>query len=335
MTSQEDAVTDILGQEAWDLLLDSVDRYILTGKHQDEIANLLKVGGQHERRKDDEGAKSDIKEWRKILSDWYGLPIGLKPLKGMKRKAALMELVRILGHKNVQLHPLAKDLKNIAEKAEETTVGPVSSNILPDVQNLDKVLPGWSAPGIPATLSDQGINPTCSSHAVGKAVQDFLDKNSFHTDQDEVIKTLQNLVPCGATTAKHPDEFSGKPFTVTDIKDGRTIKVEVLTESRHRIEALTGRDTQNFAHAAAPMVIFTAQEYETIKQYSLGLVLVWNLGKDGTHAIYAKSFNPATNVFSCINSWKHPGTKKPYLPEPEIHISRIEAIYCVQLKEVY
>ena len=48
-------------------------------------------------------------------------------------------------------------------------------------------------PGTTADPSNQGTNPPCTSHAVGKAVVECLDELSLDCSQDAVITALINL----------------------------------------------------------------------------------------------------------------------------------------------
>ena len=62
-------VEEIIGEEAWDLLIKQVTEYNIEKKHLDDISSKLNVGGPHRMRMD-KGADSDDVEWRMILSDW-------------------------------------------------------------------------------------------------------------------------------------------------------------------------------------------------------------------------------------------------------------------------
>ena len=62
------------------------------------------------------------------------------------------------------------------------------------------------------------------------------------------------------------------------------------------------------------------------------MVLRWNMwnndvNKYTPHAIYAKEYNPNTEMYSCINSWGHNEG------HPQIHKSGVESIYYVTIKQ--
>ena len=48
--------------------------------------------------------------------------------------------------------------------------------------------------GQPAVVGDQGQDPTCASHAVGKAVVEVLNGFNLECNQDKIIDTLVNVV---------------------------------------------------------------------------------------------------------------------------------------------
>ena len=50
--------------------------------------------------------------------------------------------------------------------------------------------------GQSSVVSDQGTEPTCSSHAVGKAIVEIIDGFTMDCDQDKIIEDLIKTVPC-------------------------------------------------------------------------------------------------------------------------------------------
>ena len=173
--------------------------------------------------------------------------------------------------------------------------------------------------GIPPTPSYQGSTQKCASHAVGKAVQYGLDQNEYDADQDEIIQSLQDIYR--DAKARNPDEFHGKEITVKEIDQatraltgrGEKIKLEIKTYWRNAYDD----------------PVFTNPIND-----ECAIVLRWNLGKDNqgkdiNHAIFAKSYDPKTRIFACINSWGNSDN-----PTPDVYDSKIYAFDAVAFKSV-
>ena len=64
------------------------------------------------------------------------------------------------------------------------------------------------APGTTAEPSNQGRKPTCSSHAVAKAIVECLDEGGLDCSQEAVITALINLKQ-GNCLAQWPTIFNG------------------------------------------------------------------------------------------------------------------------------
>ena len=148
--------------------------------------------------------------------------------------------------------------------------------------------------------------------------------------------SLKALFP--DNSAHNPDEYHDKDITVTEKNAGKEIKVKInITTFEKWIEPLKDSN-QDFSKE--PM-FFTEEQYNNNCKLGLdAMVLRWDLGLSGkdhvtnapvrvTHAIYAKSYNPATNIFSCINSGGNDNN-----PTPNIHHSRILAVDFVQLEKL-
>ena len=74
-------------------------------------------------------------------------------------------------------------------------------------------------PGSTPTPSCQGTVPTCTSHAVAKAVVELLDEKDFDCEQREVITALIN-VKQSDFTRQWPTAFNGvKPVVQVSHKD--------------------------------------------------------------------------------------------------------------------
>ena len=73
------------------------------------------------------------------------------------------------------------------------------------ISDPDKIPP---PPGTEATPSDQGFSPTCTSHAVGKAVVQLLHEKHINCTQEEVIDRLVELKQ-SANNREWPHVFNG------------------------------------------------------------------------------------------------------------------------------
>ena len=330
----EENVENILGSDAWNLLFKNVNDYKIDKNQMDDVAKILGVGGKHQRRREEDRAKTDHTEWRRIMSDWFNQED--PKLKCPKdRPAALMRLSEAFAHQNVALHPLANDLKEMAEVKKKQM--PASGPILQPLQPPDLIQSTTPATGT-LPIVDSQVGDTCASHAIAKAVLAILDKAGFDAQQDKVVTSLKALFP--DNSAHNPDEFHDKDITVTETNTGKEIRVKInITTKIKWIEPLNSKDN-NQDFSKEPM-FFTEEQYNNNCKLGLdAMVLRWDLGLSGedpvtyaparaTHAIYAKSYNPATNVFCCINSWD-----KDFNPTPNIHHSRILAVDFVQLEEL-
>ena len=187
---------------------------------------------------------------------------------------------------------------------------------------------------------------TCASHAVGKAIQQILDAKSINADQGEIVSSLKALFPDGTTKARNPDEFKDKEITVDEKYGNRKFKTRVIINRALWLKLEPFSENQDFSvqvlHQFRPGPFFTEDQYQEYKTniqkqgIHVAMVLRWSLGETANislgepgavsaHAIYAESYDPATNIFSCINSWG-----EDRCPRPRIHESRIYAIDLVQ-----
>ena len=97
---------------------------------------------------------------------------------------------------------MASDFDNLKTKAEtqgkdsfiqflrRKKIFDISDRRLKPLQQFTAQVP----PGQPAVVSDQGNDPTCSSHAVGKVIVEILDSFNLDCDQEKIIDHLVNIV---------------------------------------------------------------------------------------------------------------------------------------------
>ena len=74
MVQFDDEVTEKIGREARDKILDAVTRDLITEQKMEDIAQSLQpkaIGGNHTKRKKEKSCASDGVDMRNILSDWW------------------------------------------------------------------------------------------------------------------------------------------------------------------------------------------------------------------------------------------------------------------------
>ena len=109
----DEKVKAILGQEAWDILVEIVDSDVLDALKMKETARKLhpSVGGSHQRRTGPSGRRDpDWHEMREVLSDWYQQE--LYKFEDDKGKA-LEKLIAIFKSDAVKLPRIAEQLEKI------------------------------------------------------------------------------------------------------------------------------------------------------------------------------------------------------------------------------
>ena len=110
-----------LGAGTVDIMLKYTTTYKINAQKMADIAQMLgsEVGGKHNRRMEENPKRmSDGAELREILCDWYN-----SELFGMETEAAQQKLRDIFNSPDVDLKPLAKEIKSL-----ESSVATTSSN---------------------------------------------------------------------------------------------------------------------------------------------------------------------------------------------------------------
>ena len=100
-------------------LLYNVTNGTITAQNMKDFAFKLdqKIWANHVRRTRDDGEASDWAEMRRILCDWYN-----EELFHMDREAAVQKLVKIFMDPDINLHPLATQLKGILHSITSSSV---------------------------------------------------------------------------------------------------------------------------------------------------------------------------------------------------------------------
>ena len=114
MGLNDEKVKAILGQQAWDILWNSVTSGTLNDLKMKDMAIKLHptVGGSHQRRAGPNGRRdSDWHEMREVLSDWYEQE--LFAFENDKGKA-LCKLITIFKSDALELPRIAEELKRLS-----------------------------------------------------------------------------------------------------------------------------------------------------------------------------------------------------------------------------
>ena len=286
----------VLGDEAYKETLDY--SWKMTGKMDDFAQclglpnhdDMLRAKNQARDRKGD-----DVHcQMRGILDDWFEAEESK-----MTPHEALDRLIAACKHDNMasKTNPLGHTLEMIKSALPATAAYHVvvssslsETQVKPFKTGLD-VSQGTNWPRKAAEATSTPAKPslqkgeTCSRHAIGLALTDFLDGEEFDVDQNVVISSLIDIH--GTDEAKNPDEFNGKNITVVNSNSGeqRRIRIDITT-------VVNPNDGTPFSES---------KKIRWIKDNRYSMVLRWKKEPEGWyHAIYAKKYKNGT--FSCINS---------------------------------
>jgi len=158
-------VKRVLGENAYDAILNNVRSGNINGQKMTDIAAMLHpiVCGNTLRRRRESGAHSDDREMRRVLSDWYD-----REMFDMTRREALNKLVTVLENDNVDLKPLARDLKELMDqnpsevtKATTTTTTSTSTPATPAPIKITTIT--ISTTSIPSNTSAAATTPSSTS----------------------------------------------------------------------------------------------------------------------------------------------------------------------------
>ena len=227
-----------------------------------------------------------------------------------------------------ELMNILKD-DGVAQRALALKMTPVKQGVLkiglPESHYKIPIQEGQTKTGSLPYPSNQS-GQTCASHAIGKVILEILDSIGWDADQQTVIEAIiAKLQPGGQ--AENPDSFNNVAIKVgvTNKEDkGKNgdVAIEVGVHNRW------GDQLGPHAFRTIP-VLLTGD----LKKHKIGMVLRWDMwnsskNKHEPHAIYAKEYDPATEMYSCINSW---GNQEGF---PQIHKSGVESIYYVTITQV-
>lgn len=148
--------------------------------------------------------------------------------------------------------------------------------------------------GQPASFSDQGLMPTCASHALGKAVVSILDSFGLDCDQESIIKELIDKVQPFSRSINQ-GQFLYKfnrmscSIEIWDPDDKNKQKVEV---------GMIVQKDPDFLDSSWAGTLFDLDVFPS------RIVAVWNRKTGDMHNYHAVFVDKIeNNIFHCINSW--------------------------------
>ena len=110
MENEEDT-KERIGEECWNLIMNSVADSTLSSQKMQDLAYGLGVGGSHKRRiKEVSRLQSDRREMIRIFGDWYAVKGGLAT---MSTQEAVEKLIELFRKSTIGLNPLASALKRL------------------------------------------------------------------------------------------------------------------------------------------------------------------------------------------------------------------------------
>jgi len=213
------------------------------------------------------------------------------------------------------------DLESIADKIVDackkesdistpTSPSPAQANrkIITGLSKTPHKIPTSTAVG----PSDQGNDPVCASHAVGKGVVGILDDCGFDVvkGQEQFINDIVNQVQPTAQ-AKNPDEFNKEELNVTiksktegkeyDVK----VKIDIQTDMR-----------------SSPKPCWVDES--ELKEKKVKMIIRAQLPQ-GNHALFVKNYK--ADSYQCINSW----AKQPFLTVPKDDVYALDYIQITEM----
>ena len=154
-------------------------------------------------------------------------------------------------------------------------------------------------PGASPVPDDQGEEPVCTSHAVGKCTVDILDGFGYDCSQEEIVKGLKERVQPNHEAVRF-EQFDGVGLNVsiwkrgTDSSNSRKVPICLKIQRQSRV---------NIANWRGPV------RRDLLKEHHLSVAGIWEynsnagLEEERYHAVYIEDFtkNPGTfNLFKLI-----------------------------------
>jgi len=313
---KKDAVEKLIGKETLELLLKEIKDGLLSKIEVKKIALEMK-GGVHGKYKDlltqlngNEIALADVMGY--MLDVWVEVP-----------NAGRDQLINILTKQN--LNVLVEKMES--NKQTTTTRQPVCENTKKSPEKKWTAVNDHSyldVPGVEATVDDQGNTNLCTSYAVAKAVLDGMDRGKWTNGEEyDVIENTTALVEekmdhINKGGAVWPEKFRDQTIKINVQKKGEenTIKARVTFHTQ-TIRPSGERYPQG--NDTVPELVDLDRYMSgdnTIPQLAVLVVdkkIITAKKEAGRHTVYAKSYDPNTGKFHCLNSW---GDKQ--FPKPEI-----------------
>ena len=260
------------------------------------IAIKMKANGVFNEKEHSETLENVL---RYVLDKWFDNVLEEDPEEDLLRA-----LVAILEDGDIGLKALARKMKMGNEK-----IGLPKEHF---------IIPGFTA--APAVVSQQGNKPVCASHSVAKAIVEIFDDYGYDCNQDKATNALLQAVQSDGKP-RNPDEFDNKVILVEINKKGDTSIIRMKIHVKVQTEWAPAGNNYTFN------MIPTLQE-EDLKKYQRKMVVRWAVHipsekVHAVHAIYARRYDAATGVYSCVNQHSL----------PEIHNSVIHAVDYISIKK--
>ena len=173
------------------------------------------------------------------------------------------------------------------------------------------------APGTQPFTTHQGALPTCSSHAVAKAIMDWLDDKRFDADFEDILSSLLaffgedilSLGPLGKRSfgvpassrpvARHLQEFHDKDIKIVErlpdgTSSGREVALRIKIKTNKTYNKHWGPETNPFIRSPHDFL-------------AVGVLQI----PGGNHAVFVKYYNPRTRMVKTINSHGENGELGP------------------------
>jgi len=255
----------------------------------------------------------DERAMKIILSDWYkkcaeeyekeqAIRELLSALRGAGKKKLALDIQKMSGKKNLS--------GAVANKPTEATF---------PIHNWDIVDRSNTNPGAQATVDDQGNTVLCTSFAMAKAVVDGFDQGKWTNGEKFDVEPSQAEIAEVRMAHIHkeqrvwPAQFNNQSIY--------NLKVKNKTEEKYQKAKITF-NTQSCMPINPTMAPFMPGNdiIPFIAVIVVEMSVITSGQENELHSVYAKSYNPKTRTFDCLNSW---GDTAHAFPRPQIHDSNV------------
>ena len=223
---------DRLGSEAWNILIEETQKGSITSQHMKDISRAFgsRVGGNHDRRTNDQKVNCDDHELREILSDWW-----VAELFDLSPENALKRICEILKSSEVNLPAIASKLMSSSIKNPQDVILAAVEEIAPDLPSLTKRIKK-----IFESIQEQELRAVQTAEDAAEAYkhidqQFILIVKRFKQNRDYACYTIEEVEDrvAGSFEIKVVKKFMLKE-QVVQIQD-LTRQMEVVKDSRLKL----------------------------------------------------------------------------------------------------